>query len=47
MNGNTPAKFGVRGVPTMIFFNNGKAVMAKVGALSKNQLLTFVNSIIP
>jgi thioredoxin-like negative regulator of GroEL len=33
-----PAKFGIRGIPTLILFKNGAAAAQKVGALSKGQL---------
>jgi thioredoxin 1 len=34
----TPSKYGVRGIPTMILFKHGEAVATKVGALPKTQL---------
>ena len=37
-NPETPSKFAVRGIPTLILFRNGQAVATKVGALSKSQL---------
>lgn len=43
-NQTTPAKFGVRGIPTLILFKNGVAAAQKVGALAKGQLTTFINS---
>lgn len=43
-NSDTPAKFGIRGIPTLIIFKDGKADAQKVGALSKAQLLEFVNA---
>ncbi|MFY0022418.1 thioredoxin, partial [Acinetobacter baumannii] len=33
-----PAKFGIRGIPTLILFKNGAAAAQKVGALAKGQL---------
>lgn len=39
-----PAKFGVRGIPTLILFKNGVMVAQKVGALSKPQLTAFLDS---
>jgi thioredoxin 1 len=39
----TPSKYGVRGIPTLILFKNGSAVATKVGALSKSQLIAFIN----
>lgn len=41
-NGDTPAKFGIRGIPTLILFKNGNAEATKVGALSKTQLNDFI-----
>lgn len=43
---NTPASFGVRGIPTMIIFKDGQAVDTKVGSMPKSSLLTWVNSFI-
>lgn len=43
-NGDTAAKFGVRGIPTLMVFKGGKAEATKVGALSKTQLVEFVDS---
>ena len=43
-NSDTPAKFSVRGIPTLMIFKGGNAEATKVGALSKTQLLDFVNS---
>ncbi|WP_434778476.1 thioredoxin TrxA [Neisseria sp. Ec49-e6-T10] len=40
---DTPAKFGIRGIPTLILFNNGEQVAMKVGALAKGQLVSFLN----
>ncbi|HEY0013770.1 MAG TPA: thioredoxin [Allosphingosinicella sp.] len=34
----TPARYGVRGIPTMILFKNGEAAATKVGAAPKSQL---------
>lgn len=42
-NPNTAPNFGVRGIPTLILFNQGEAVSTKVGALSKSQLVDFLN----
>ena len=39
-----PAKFGVRGIPTLILFKNGAQVATKVGAVSKSQLTLFIDS---
>ncbi|GAB3383651.1 thioredoxin TrxA [Spongiibacter taiwanensis] len=43
-NAETPAKFSVRGIPTLMIFKGGNAEATKVGALSKTQLTEFVNS---
>jgi thioredoxin 1 len=43
-NGDTPAKFGIRGIPTLLIFKDGEKVSEKVGALSKTQLTAFVDA---
>lgn len=43
-NQATPAKFGIRGIPTLMMFKNGAVVGTKVGAVSKSQLTAFVES---
>ena len=40
------AKFNVRGIPTLLVFKNGTVEATKVGALSKAQLVEFVDSIL-
>ena len=45
-NTQTAPKFGIRGIPTLIIFNNGEVVGTKVGALSKSQLSAFIDSVI-
>lgn len=42
-NPQTPPKFGIRGIPTLILFKNGTVEAQKVGALSKSQLLAFLD----
>jgi thioredoxin 1 len=42
-NPETAAKFGVRGIPTLMLFKDGKAAATKVGALSKSQLDSFLD----
>ncbi|MBS9777444.1 MAG: thioredoxin [Gammaproteobacteria bacterium] len=42
-NKETPVKFGIRSIPTLILFKNGEAVETLVGALSKNDLTNFLN----
>ena len=43
-NQQTPQKYGVRGIPTLMIFKNGNVEATKVGALSKSQLTDFINS---
>ncbi|MGL5631965.1 MAG: thioredoxin TrxA [Azovibrio sp.] len=43
-NQSTPAKFGIRGIPTLMIFKNGNVEATKVGALSKSQLTAFIDS---
>ena len=42
-NNETPAKYNVRGIPTLILYKNGNAEATKVGALSKAQLKAFID----
>ena len=42
-NTDTPAKYGVRGIPTLILFKNGKVEATKVGAMTKSQLAGFLD----
>jgi thioredoxin 1 len=42
-NPDTPVKYGVRGIPTLILFKNGEATATKVGALTKAQLVAFLD----
>ena len=42
-NPQTPHKFGIRGIPTLILFKNGAVAAQKVGALSKSQLTAFLD----
>ena len=42
-NADTPAKFSVRGIPTLMIFKGGNAEATKVGALSKTQLCDFID----
>ncbi|GAB3628212.1 thioredoxin [Pandoraea terrae] len=42
-NQQTPSKFGIRGIPTLILFKNGAVAAQKVGALSKSQLTAFLD----
>ncbi|MBV1884371.1 MAG: thioredoxin TrxA [Pseudomonadales bacterium] len=43
-NANTPPKYGIRGIPTLMLFKNGNVEATKVGALSKSQLTAFIDS---
>lgn len=43
-NANTPAKYGIRGIPTLLLFKNGQVQATKVGALTKSQLTAFLDS---
>ncbi|MBL8396589.1 MAG: thioredoxin TrxA [Candidatus Accumulibacter sp.] len=43
-NQRTPASYGIRGIPTLMLFKNGNVEATKVGALSRSQLITFIDS---
>jgi thioredoxin 1 len=43
-NQQTPPKYGIRGIPTLMLFKNGNVEATKVGALSKSQLTAFIDS---
>ncbi|MCH8530103.1 MAG: thioredoxin TrxA [Saccharospirillum sp.] len=43
-NPNTPPKYGIRGIPTLMMFKGGEVAATKVGALSKTQLVEFIQS---
>jgi len=43
-NQQTPARYGIRGIPTLMLFKNGEVEATKVGALSKSQLAAFLDS---
>jgi thioredoxin 1 len=45
-NPETAAKFNVRGIPTLLVFKNGAVEATKVGALSKMQLIDFVDGLV-
>lgn len=45
-NPMTPAKFGVRGIPTLMVFKDGQAAAVKVGALPKSKLVEWVSSVL-
>jgi thiol-disulfide isomerase/thioredoxin len=42
-NREIPAKFGIRGIPTLMLFKDGQLAATKVGALSKAQLTAFID----
>ena len=43
-NQQTPPKYGIRGIPTLMLFRNGEVEASNVGPLSKSQLAPFLNS---
>jgi thioredoxin 1 len=43
-NPNTPPRYGIRGIPTLMLFKNGEVEATKVGAVSKSQLVAFIDS---
>jgi len=43
-NKETPAKFNIRGIPTLMIFKGGSMDSMKVGALSKTQLVEFIEA---
>ena len=43
-NPMTPSKFGVRGIPTLILFKDGKPVSTKVGSMPKSRIVEWINS---
>ncbi len=45
-NPDTPTSYGVRGIPTLIVFKDGKPVATKVGSLPKTSLFEWVQSIV-
>jgi thioredoxin 1 len=45
-NTESAAKFNVRGIPTLLVFKNGTVEATKVGALSKTQLVEFVDGLL-
>jgi thioredoxin 1 len=42
-NRDIPAKFGIRGIPTLMIFKDGQLAATKVGAMSKAQLTAFID----
>ena len=45
-NPQTPTKYGVRGIPTLMLFKDGQVAATKVGALPKNKLMDWIESVI-
>jgi thioredoxin 1 len=43
-NPNTPPRYGIRGIPTLMLFKDGEVEATKVGAVSKSQLVNFLES---
>ena len=43
-NQETPGKYGIRGIPTLMLFKDGETMATKVGAVSKSQLMAFIDS---
>ena len=41
-NPQTPQKYGVRGIPTMLLFKNGELAATKVGATTKSNIVTWI-----
>ena len=42
-NRDIPAKFGIRGIPTLMIFKGGQLAATKVGAMSKSQLTALID----
>lgn len=42
-NRDVPAKYGIRGIPTLMLFKNGQLAVTKVGAMSKAQMTVFID----
>ncbi len=45
-NPQTPSKYGIRGIPTLMVFKNGQVAATKVGALPKGKLVEWINSVL-
>ncbi|MFY7780334.1 MAG: thioredoxin family protein, partial [Tagaea sp.] len=45
-NPQTPSKYGVRGIPTLMLFENGEVKATKIGSMPKSGLYTWVQSVI-
>ena len=46
-NPETPPKYGIRGIPTLMLFKDGNVEATKVGAVSKSQLAAFIDANVP
>ncbi len=45
-NPQTPSKYGVRGIPNLIFFKDGEVVEQIVGAVPKDQLVAAISKVV-
>jgi thioredoxin 1 len=45
-NPNTPTKYGVRGIPTLMIFKDGQVAATKIGALPKGKLVEWIESVL-
>ncbi len=45
-NPMTPSKYGVRGIPTLMLFKDGEVAATKTGALPKNKMVEWIESVI-
>lgn len=45
-NPRTPTQYGVRGIPTLMIFKDGKPAATKVGAVPKSQIVNWIESAI-
>ena len=45
-NPETPQKYGVRGIPTLIFFKDGKLIDTKIGSLPKSSINEWIENIL-
>ena len=45
-NPHTPQQYGVRGIPTLMLFKEGQVAATKVGAMAKNQLMEWLESVV-
>ncbi len=45
-NPQTPMKYGIKGIPTLLLFKDGKVEATKIGALPKSKLVEWINSVL-